>query len=146
MGAPEQRRIRLGRLPVDAVTFPEALDAIARMIEGATGGTVFTPNVDHVVMADGDERFSQAYQTATLSLADGMPVLWASRLFGEPLPKRSPARIFVMPLMQRAEREGWRVYLLGGAPGDRRAGREASSSSFAFLASWWLERTRPGST
>lgn len=117
MGASEPRRIRLGRLPVDAVTFPEALDAIARMIEGATGGAVFTPNVDHVVMADDDERFNQAYQTATLSLADGMPVLWASRLFGEPLPEKISGSDLVMPLMERAEREGWRVYLLGGAPG-----------------------------
>ncbi len=116
MGASRQR-VRLGNLDVDRVTFSGALDAIAAMIEDGTGGSVFTPNVDHVVMAEHDERFRRAYAVASLCLADGMPVLWAARLLGEPLPAKVSGSDLVLPLMERAERQGWRVYILGGAPG-----------------------------
>ncbi|HEY3816658.1 MAG TPA: WecB/TagA/CpsF family glycosyltransferase [Polyangiaceae bacterium] len=109
--------MRLGRLRVDALTFDQALDAIAAMVADGRGGTVFTPNVDHVVMAEHDDRFRRAYESADLSLADGMPVLWAARALGEPLPEKISGSDLVLPLMERAEREGWRVYILGGAPG-----------------------------
>jgi N-acetylglucosaminyldiphosphoundecaprenol N-acetyl-beta-D-mannosaminyltransferase len=112
-----RRRLRLGSVPIDELTFAQALDAIAAMIAGGEGGTVFTPNVDHVVMADHDARFRRAYETANLSLADGMPVLWAARLLGRPLPAKISGSDLVLPLMERAAREQWRVYILGGAPG-----------------------------
>jgi N-acetylglucosaminyldiphosphoundecaprenol N-acetyl-beta-D-mannosaminyltransferase len=102
---------------VDGVTFAQALDTIAAMVADGHGGTVFTPNVDHVVMAEHDERFRRAYDAANLSLADGMPVLWAARVLGAPLPEKISGSDLALPLMERAAREGWRVYILGGAPG-----------------------------
>jgi N-acetylglucosaminyldiphosphoundecaprenol N-acetyl-beta-D-mannosaminyltransferase len=113
----ERRRVRLGRVDVDVLTFAQALDAIAALIRDGQGGAVFTPNVDHVVMVDRDERFRRAYDAADLSLADGMPVLWAARLLGKPLPEKISGSDLVLPLVERASREGWRVYLLGGGPG-----------------------------
>jgi N-acetylglucosaminyldiphosphoundecaprenol N-acetyl-beta-D-mannosaminyltransferase len=112
-----RKRLRLGHLHVDEVTFAQALDAIAAMVADRRGGTVFTPNVDHVVLAEHDDRLRRAYETADLSLADGMPVLWAARVLGKPLPGKISGSDLVLPLMERAEREGWRVYILGGAPG-----------------------------
>jgi N-acetylglucosaminyldiphosphoundecaprenol N-acetyl-beta-D-mannosaminyltransferase len=111
------RRIRVGGLPIDHVTFAQALDSIAAMIASGEGGSVFTPNVDHVVMAAHDERFRLAYDAASLCLADGMPVLWAARLLGTPLPEKISGSDLVWPLLERAEREQWRVYILGGGPG-----------------------------
>ncbi|MEI9953211.1 MAG: WecB/TagA/CpsF family glycosyltransferase [Pseudomonadota bacterium] len=78
---------------------------------------MFTPNVDHVVMAEHDSRFRAAYAHAALSLVDGTPVLWASRLLRTPLPAKISGSDLVMPLMQRAAERGYRVYFLGGAPG-----------------------------
>jgi len=110
-------RVRIGRLPVDRVTFVGALDAVEQLIAQKRGGTVFTPNVDHVVMAEHDAAFCEAYEAATLSLVDGMPVLWASRLLGTALPEKISGSDFVPALLDRAPSRAWRVYLLGGAPG-----------------------------
>jgi N-acetylglucosaminyldiphosphoundecaprenol N-acetyl-beta-D-mannosaminyltransferase len=110
-------RLRLGRVPVDRVTFREALGLVAGMVEAGRGGAVFTPNVDHVVMAAEDDRLRRAYDAVDLSLADGMPVVWASRLLGSPLPEKVSGSDLVPSLMQLAEARGFRVYLLGGAPG-----------------------------
>jgi N-acetylglucosaminyldiphosphoundecaprenol N-acetyl-beta-D-mannosaminyltransferase len=38
-------------------------------------------------------------------------------MLGRPLPEKISGSDLVLPLMERAAREGWRVYILGGAPG-----------------------------
>ena len=108
-------RFRLGAIAVDCLTFAQALDAVEGLV--GRGGRVFTPNVDHVVRAASDARLREADGAADLSLGDGMPLVWASRLLGPPLPERVAGSDLVLPLMERAARRGWRVYLLGGGPG-----------------------------
>jgi N-acetylglucosaminyldiphosphoundecaprenol N-acetyl-beta-D-mannosaminyltransferase len=128
MPSDDRQRLQIGRLHVDPVTFEGALDEIAAMVSRGQGGAVFTPNVDHVVMAEHDEAFRRAYESAALSIADGMPILWAARLLGRPLPAKVSGSDLVMPLMERAARLRWRVYILGGGPGvaDKAAERLAS--------------------
>ncbi len=109
-------RIFLGHLPVDVVTQRDALDVVEQLVNDG-GGSVFTPNVDHIVLAEDNERFREVYSRANLAIADGMPLVWASRLLSEPLPERVAGSDFVPALLERAAERGWRVYLLGGAPG-----------------------------
>jgi N-acetylglucosaminyldiphosphoundecaprenol N-acetyl-beta-D-mannosaminyltransferase len=109
-------RFFLGNVPVDPLTLEEAIDRIGSLVD-AEGGTVFTPNVDHVVLAEQTPAFRSAYQTTSLSLVDGMPVLWACRLLGYRVPEKVSGSDLVRPLIARAAAAGWRVYLLGGRPG-----------------------------
>jgi exopolysaccharide biosynthesis polyprenyl glycosylphosphotransferase len=110
-------RLRFGELWVDRLTFAEALLAIAALVARKLGGQVFTPNVDHVVLAASNPAFRDAYRAADLSLVDGMPVLWGSRLLGLPLPEKISGSDLLLPLVDQAARHRWRVFLLGGAPG-----------------------------
>lgn len=110
-------RVRIGQLAIDAVTFAQALDKIAQLVDRRNGGTVFTPNVDHVVKAEHDAHFRRAYSHADLCLADGMPLLWASRLLGSPLPEKVSGSDLIVPLVRLASERRWRIYLLGGGPG-----------------------------
>ena len=110
-------RFRLGQLAIDPLTQQEALDAIARLVAARTGGMVFTPNVDHVILAQDDARFRSAYAEASLSLVDGFPVLVASRLLGHRVPEKVSGSDLLLPLAERAARDGWSVYLVGGGPG-----------------------------
>jgi N-acetylglucosaminyldiphosphoundecaprenol N-acetyl-beta-D-mannosaminyltransferase len=126
------KRVRIGAVPVDVLTFDGALDAVDELVASGRGGTVLTPNVDHVVLADEDARFREAYAKAALSLVDGQPVVWSARLLGTPLPAKISGSDFVRPLLERAAERGWRVYLLGGAEGvaeraKERLGREMPS-------------------
>jgi N-acetylglucosaminyldiphosphoundecaprenol N-acetyl-beta-D-mannosaminyltransferase len=120
----DARRIELGPVPIDAVTREAALDRVEQLVRSRAGGAVFTPNVDHVVLAHEQERFRDAYARASLSLVDGMPLLWTARLFGTPLPEKVSGSDFVQPLLERAADRGWRVYFLGGAPGVGELARE----------------------
>jgi N-acetylglucosaminyldiphosphoundecaprenol N-acetyl-beta-D-mannosaminyltransferase len=107
-------QVRIGALWIDAVTFPEALASIERLVDARNGGSIFTPNTDHVVVAMRDESVSRAYERADLVLVDGMPVLWASWLLGTALPQKISGSDVLLPLVQRAAERGWRVYVLGG--------------------------------
>lgn len=115
------RRVLVGQLWLDAVSFAQALDRIAALVDARRGGCVFTPNVDHVVTAEDDPVFSAAYSESSLSLADGQALVWAARLLGTPVPEKVSGSDLVWPLMERAASSRWRVYLLGGAPGSAEA-------------------------
>ncbi len=123
-GPGRDARLRLGHLVIDPVTFAGALDAIEALVERGRGGFVVTPNVDHVVIAERSEPFRAAYASAALSLADGQPIVWASRLLGAPLPEKVSGSDLVLPLMERAASRHWRVFLLGAAPGVAAAAAE----------------------
>jgi N-acetylglucosaminyldiphosphoundecaprenol N-acetyl-beta-D-mannosaminyltransferase len=110
-------RAVLGHLPVDALTMDEAVDRIVALVRAGAGGYVVTPNVDHVVLAERDLAFRHAYAESALSLADGMPVVWASRLLRAPLPAKISGSDLVTPLLERAAQERLRLWLLGGGPG-----------------------------
>lgn len=110
-------RLRIGHVDIDVITFTEALDEIERLVVARQGGMVFTPNVDHVVNAESNLAFRNAYRAASLSLVDGQPLVWASRLLGARLPEKISGSDLVMPLLCRASQRGWRVYLLGAGPG-----------------------------
>ena len=112
-----RKQVRVGRLWIDAVTFAEALDAIESLARSGRVASEFTLNVDHLVQAEQSEEFRRAHEDASLSIADGQPVVWASRLLGTPLPEKISGSDLLDPLLERVARAKMRLYLLGGAPG-----------------------------
>ena len=81
---------------------------------------VVTPNVDHTVLLQENEELVTAYTNASMVLADGHPIVWASRLLGQPLPERVPGSELVPELFTDFNQDldrPLRVFLLGGMPG-----------------------------
>jgi len=109
--------MRIGQAWIDSLTFDEAIDEIDHLVESGKGGSVFTPNVDHLVKLEHNAAFREAYRDVSLSLVDGMPLLWASRLLGAPLPEKISGSDLILPLVRRAAEKRWRIYMIGGAPG-----------------------------
>lgn len=145
--APTVPRLALGNVPVDAHTMQSALDAIEALVAAGRGGAVFTPNVDHVVKAEHDPELRGAYAAADLCLADGMPLVWASRLLATRLPERVAGSDLVGPLLQRAAGRGWSVYFLGGAPGSAQLAADGAARlgvRVAGVDAPWVELSRAG--
>jgi N-acetylglucosaminyldiphosphoundecaprenol N-acetyl-beta-D-mannosaminyltransferase len=111
------KKISFGRIFAHDVTFAEALDEITALAAKGAGGTVLTPNVDHVVIAEHDDALASAYDACSLSLVDGQPLVWLSHALGQPLPEKISGSDLVVPLLARAARERLRVYLLGARAG-----------------------------
>ena len=116
--------IRLRGVPVHVLTLEQAADLIISRLQAGLGGWVVTPNLDILRRATRDAEFRRLYDATTLRLADGMPLVWASRLQGTPLPGRAAGSDLIFTLAGRAARAGASLFLLGGNPGtaERAAG------------------------
>ena len=110
-----RKLIQLGPLAVDRISLPQALSRIEGLIRDRRGGFVVTPNVDHIVLAHQLPRLREAYRRASLSLADGQPLLWMARALGRPIPEKISGSDFIWTLAERAAERGWRVFLYGGS-------------------------------
>jgi exopolysaccharide biosynthesis WecB/TagA/CpsF family protein len=110
------RRVRILGTGIDRVTQQDAEDHVAALVEAGEGGLVVTPNVDHLLILRQDREFQEIYRHASLVLADGMPLVWASWLLGLPLPERVAGSDLLPRLCAMASRRGFRVFFLGGPP------------------------------
>lgn len=111
------KKFRFGKIHADYLTFEGALEAIEDLVSSGEGGFVVTPNVDHVVLAENNIDLQEAYRHASLSLIDGMILIWMSRLLGHPFPDKISGSDLLWPLLRRAGSQQMRVYLLGSLPG-----------------------------
>ena len=83
-----------------------------------------TVNVDFLVNAIDDPDVMSLLQQADLNLADGMPLLWASRLLRTPLPERVAGADLVPRLAEASATRGWKIHLFGAGPGVAQRARD----------------------
>ncbi|MGW6496713.1 WecB/TagA/CpsF family glycosyltransferase [Nonomuraea angiospora] len=121
-------RVRVGGIGVDALTEDEVVRWVEGELEAGRGGRIVTPNIDICRAAATDPALRELVCTAELVVTDGMPLVWAARLLGTPVPERVTGADLIWSLSKLAARRGWPVYLLGGPPGvARRAAKELTS-------------------
>lgn len=113
--APESVRI-LG-VRVDALTYASLLDRLAAYIAEGRPHQVCTVNPEFVMLARRDAEFRGVLERAELCMADGVGLLWAARREGRILPERVTGSDGLLVIAQKAASCGWRLYLLGAAPG-----------------------------
>lgn len=110
-------RIELFGITIDNVSQSEAVARLREFLEDGGRHYVVTPNVDHVVRLQEDSEFREAYRGASLVVADGMPVVWASRLLGKGLKQRITGTDLIPEVCRLAAEGGYSVFFLGGNPG-----------------------------
>ena len=97
------------------------------------GGWVITPNVDILRRWNADPEFRQLARQATMHVADGMPLVWASRIRNTPLQGRVNGTDLVRELSRLAAEHGKSVYFLGGNPGTAIQSAKNLQQSFPSL-------------
>ena len=117
-------RISLLGMPVDAVSEPQAVGAIVAALDAGRGGTVITPHLEILRRYVQDPSVRGHFGTAGLIVADGQPLVWASRVMGRPLPERVAGSDLIWSLAGECALRGRGVFLLGGAPGACEAARD----------------------
>ena len=112
-------------IPVDNLTMDEAISSIFSMVDdyAADGRArqVATVNVDFVVNTLSwrlknirHPELLDILRRADLVTADGMPLVWISRLLGVPLKERVTGADLVPKLAEEAAKRGKSIFLLGG--------------------------------
>ncbi len=121
-------------LRFDRVTLAGAVSQVMAAARSHNTGLVVTPNVDQVVRFDHDPLMHDVYRSALHVYADGMPLVWLSRLMG---PVGLSARVTGADLLPAvcaaAAAEGSAVYFFGGDPGVARMAADRLSEQFRGL-------------
>lgn len=117
----ELERSTIFGIRIDRVTMDQAIERLRAWInqQERTCRYVVTPNLDHAVQLQANESLRDAYRSAAMVVADGWPLVTASRIFRDPLPERVAGSDLVPALfhsLNEANGAGT-VYLLGAAPG-----------------------------
>ncbi|WP_214110742.1 WecB/TagA/CpsF family glycosyltransferase [Acrocarpospora catenulata] len=112
-----RRRVAVAGIELDRLTEIEVVDRVIGALRRGRGGHLVTPNVDICRSCARDERLRALVLRAELAVADGMPLVWAARLLGRPVPARITGADLIWSLSEAAAFYRVPVYLLGGAPG-----------------------------
>ena len=117
-----RKRVDLMGLRVDQLTEQETIDTVLRAVAAGRGGCLFTPNLHHMqAFTNGTDgavyERSEDLPGARVIVADGQPLIWASRLRGTPLPERVAGSNLIWSLTAAAAEAGASIFLLGGNPG-----------------------------
>jgi N-acetylglucosaminyldiphosphoundecaprenol N-acetyl-beta-D-mannosaminyltransferase len=95
----------------------ETVTAIGNLIEMGRPTFFITANTHYVMLTQQNPDLQVINAKAALILADGAPLVWASRCMGSPLPERVAGSDLVFELSAEAVKQGYRLFLVGGAEG-----------------------------
>ena len=113
----ERPRVSLHGVRLDLVSLRGAAQRLETFLTSRTCRQVVTVNLDFLTMAERNSKFREIINQADLAVADGMPLVWASRLTPAPLAERVAGVELVHESCKLAVESGRSVFLLGGAPG-----------------------------
>lgn len=122
-------------IPVDAISYDEALTFICSAIQSGRRCFFSTPNLNFIVEANKDEAFRDSVICSNLVLLDGMPPVWVARLLGIRGIEKVSGSNLIESLWCREAADGRkiRVYLFGGEEGvAARACERMNTSSPGF--------------
>jgi N-acetylglucosaminyldiphosphoundecaprenol N-acetyl-beta-D-mannosaminyltransferase len=114
---PVRRRIAFGGVLVDQVDLAGAVARVRELVRAGGPHHVVTVNLDFLSIAGADDQFRGTLNLADLAVADGMPLVWLSRLTARPLPERVAGVELFTECCALAAEEGRSVFLLGAGPG-----------------------------
>jgi N-acetylglucosaminyldiphosphoundecaprenol N-acetyl-beta-D-mannosaminyltransferase len=106
---------RLFGLPVHALTMGEVIQLCERTIDSRKQLMIGVVNAAKIVNMKRMPALAEAVLQSNLVLADGMAVVWASHLLGQPLPERVTGIDLFEELLKLANQRGYSVYLLGAS-------------------------------
>jgi N-acetylglucosaminyldiphosphoundecaprenol N-acetyl-beta-D-mannosaminyltransferase len=110
-------RVHLDGTGIDRITEEEVVAVVRDALAHGRGGRIITPNIDVLRLAQTHEEVRRQLADADLIVADGMPLIWASRLGGTPLPERVAGSSLIWSLSEGLGRDGRSIFVIGGAPG-----------------------------
>jgi len=112
-----EARVELMGMMLDPLSQGETVERIVSGASAGRGGVVVTANLDHLRRFQSPGRYRTIVETADLVVADGAPLLWASRVGGCPVPERVAGSDLVWSISEASAKADVGVFMLGGDPG-----------------------------
>jgi N-acetylglucosaminyldiphosphoundecaprenol N-acetyl-beta-D-mannosaminyltransferase len=120
-------------IPFKDVSFNDVVEWVNQRVRSRCPGYIATANMDFIMQAWRDPEQQRILLEADLVVADGIPIVWLSRLMGFGLKERVTGSDLVPMFAKLCAREGFSLYGLGGAPGVAEKAMECLSQRYPGL-------------
>ncbi|MFP4021362.1 MAG: WecB/TagA/CpsF family glycosyltransferase [Halanaerobium sp.] len=113
-----RKLIKILDVNIDRVNMQQAVERLRKLaLDRSQSSLVVTPNSEMLAMAAEDQELAAVLNSADLATADGIGVVIASKILGEPLEERVAGFDLISTLFKEFEQEDINFYFLGGKPG-----------------------------
>lgn len=124
-------------VPISTLGMDKALDLCAAQARAAAGGYVCFANVHTITESQSNYALRETFSRAFLAVADGLPLVWVSRLRGTAIESRVCGPDFMKNFLERFR--DLPSGFIGGAPGQA----EALAAQFGLTATCHSPPMRP---
>ena len=116
--------IEIFGVKIHNITFDEAVKEVETYLNGNELKAIYTPNPEIVMGAKEDNRLRELLNKGDLITADGIGLIYASRVKKRPLKERVTGLDLSIKLLNMANENNYSLYLLGGKDGVAKAAAE----------------------
>ncbi|MEG6615174.1 WecB/TagA/CpsF family glycosyltransferase [Peptococcaceae bacterium 1198_IL3148] len=110
-------RVELLGAYIDALNMEQTVDRAADFVKSGRPHHIITLNPEYLYRAQREKALLDLANSADLVTPDGTGIVWACNIAGSPVPERVTGIDLMLHLCAKGEHQGWRVFLLGAAPG-----------------------------
>jgi N-acetylglucosaminyldiphosphoundecaprenol N-acetyl-beta-D-mannosaminyltransferase len=111
-------KINIGGTGISDITLDETMDLFDVWIQKKQQKRICVTPVNCVVWANKNVSLQQIYNTADLTLCDGVPLIWASLFLGQNKIRGRVTGLDLLPqYIQRCHQHNFSMFFLGGAAG-----------------------------
>ncbi len=110
-------KVNILGVKVDMVTIAEAADKIVDFLGEDGLHDVYTPNSEIIMEAYKDAEFAKILNNASMLTADGIGVVYASRILRKPIKERAAGYDIACRVLEKINYTDHSLFLFGGKPG-----------------------------
>lgn len=118
---------------VDMVSIDEAAKLIMEFFDSDGLHAVYTPNSEIIMRAYRDGEFAKLLNRADLLTADGIGVVYASKMLKKPIKERAAGYDIARVVLGKINDTGHKLFLFGGKPGVAEEAKEKLLSEYSNL-------------
>ena len=112
----EREKIHIWDIPIDRVNRAQTMAIFDELMAKPGMSMIVTPNSEIVMNASKDEALADLLREAELMIPDGIGLVYASKILGQPLTERVTGIDFADAALAKLAKEGRSVYFLGSKP------------------------------
>jgi len=101
---------------VNRVTMEDSINLLEKFIFNRENHQVCVPNAWTTVLMQKDREFREINNSSSLAIPDGMPLVWASRLYGKPIQERVSGPDLFQKFIEVASCKKYKFFFLGSSP------------------------------
>lgn len=126
-------KVNILGVEVDKVNIGGAVDEIFKMLSEDRPHAIYTPNSEIIMLAYKDEEFKNILNNADMLTADGIGVVYASKILKNPIEERAAGYDIACGVIDRIAETGHGLYLFGGKPGVAEKAKENIEKKHPFI-------------